>query len=153
VVVKERKKREWERPTDRRMRPGEVFNCEESWDFVSLGAVLPSIDGRRNTDLPAQLSPFQDVSSSYSPHSSSLQDLTFCARPESLREIRIARISTEDLVGWILIPVFPVSRVNPGGRTRSRVLDQPAVFHEDPYRLGLACNAPMRNRLKEASLP
>ena len=62
VVIEERKKREWERPTDRRMRPGEVFNCEESWDFVSLGAVLPSIDGRRNTVLPAQLSPFQDMS-------------------------------------------------------------------------------------------
>jgi len=60
VVVEERKKRE--RPTDRRMRPGEVFNWEEGWNFASLGAVSPSVDGRRSTVPPAQLSPFQDMS-------------------------------------------------------------------------------------------
>ena len=80
-VVGERKKREWERPTDRRMRPGEVFNWEEGWDFVSLGAVLPSMDGRRNTVLPAQLFFFpRYVSSSRSPYPSHWQGLVFCAR-------------------------------------------------------------------------
>lgn len=58
VVVEEREKREWERPTDRRMRPGEVFNWEEGWNFASLGAVSPSVDGRRSTVPPAQLYSF-----------------------------------------------------------------------------------------------
>jgi len=43
VVVEERKKRERERPTDRRMRPAAVFNWEEGWGFVSLGAA-PTIN-------------------------------------------------------------------------------------------------------------
>ena len=49
-----------------------------------------------------------------------------------------------------MIPVFPVSRVNPGGRARSRVLDRPAAFHEDPHRFRLGIEAAMRNLLKTA---
>ena len=52
-----------------------------------------------------------------------------------------------------MIPVFPVSRVNPGGRARSRVLDRPAAFHEDPHRFRLGIKAAMRNLLKQARLP
>ena len=55
--VEERKKRERKRPTDRRMRPGDVFNWEECW-VLFLWAVLPSIHGRRNTIHPAQFFAF-----------------------------------------------------------------------------------------------
>ena len=56
MVVAERKKREGERPTDRRMRPAAVFNWEgDGWDFVPLGAAPPSIVGRRNTITPRSL--------------------------------------------------------------------------------------------------
>jgi hypothetical protein len=139
MVVEERKKREWERPTDRRMRPGEVFNWEESWDFVSLGAVLPSTDGRRNTVPPAHLFAFQGyLSSSCSPHLPhfvKFDVLRAAKEPEGNQNTQNTKKRSLWIeVGRILTPVFPVSRVNPGGRARSRVLDRPAAFHKDPYR-------------------
>jgi hypothetical protein len=39
-------------------QPRFITGGEESWDFVSLGAALPSTDGRRNVILPALLLPF-----------------------------------------------------------------------------------------------
>ena len=62
VVVEERKKKEGERPTHRRMRPAAVFNWEEAWGFVSLGAAPPSIIGRRNTITPALFWPSSIIS-------------------------------------------------------------------------------------------
>lgn len=61
MVVEEKKKREGERPTDRRMRPAAVYNWEEAWGFVSLGAA-PSIVGRRNTITPALFWPSPIIS-------------------------------------------------------------------------------------------
>lgn len=153
MVVEERKKREWERPTDRRMRPGEVFNWEEGWNFASLGAVSPSVDGRRNTVLPAQLSPFQDMSLLHA-----LSPPLPLVGSDVLRAVRGPGGKSEypeykKKAGHVLIPVFPVSRVNPGGRARSRVLDRPAVFHEEPHRSRLGNKAAMRNLLKQARLP
>jgi len=75
----------------------------------------------------------------------------FCARSESLGGNQNTQNTKKG--GHILIPVFPVSRVNPGGRARSRVLDRPAAFHEDPHRFRLGIKAAMRNILKEARLP
>ena len=60
------KRREWERPTHRRMRPAEGFNWE-SWGFGSLGAAPPSIDGRRNAIVPALLCPLRYLRSSSPP--------------------------------------------------------------------------------------
>lgn len=75
----ERRRRERERPTDRRMRPCEVFNWQEGWGFVSLGAAFPSADGRRNIIVPAQTFPFRDMSAVHAPpHPSQLQRLVFC---------------------------------------------------------------------------
>jgi len=64
VVVEEKEKRKGERPTHRRMRPAAVFNWEVAWGFVSLGAVPPSIVGRRNTITPALFLPSPIISGS-----------------------------------------------------------------------------------------